>query len=241
MNKINRVLCLFLIVALLSILQIGHVFANAAEPPSLVIMVNEPVDVMTITMVSNDQLPEARYSTLAWEHYFVFRSSDMQDNDIYEFQVTTADDTFRCSYDKPLKRYNEVLTLDMATQTLTYGTYPLRTALLVSLRVSLTLAIEGIIFFIFGFRDKRSWLGFLYMNLVTQTALNFWLSSGDSLFESYIIISLIFGELFVFLTEIIGLPMLIDEKSKGVVRLYAFLANAASLILGGYLIAWLPV
>jgi hypothetical protein len=105
----------------------------------------------------------------------------------------------------------------------------------------LTLLIEGIVFWLFRFKQKRSWIMFFAINLITQGALNTWLNSGGSPMPSYLIFSLIVGEFFVFITEMIALPILIKEHKKSYILAYAFLANLISLIVGGYIITVLPV
>jgi len=97
------------------------------------------------------------------------------------------------------------------------------------------------IFWLFGFRQRRSWLIFLAINLVTQGALNLWLNNGGSLIPSYLIISLIIGEFFVFLAELIGFSYFIKEHKKGRILIYVIVANLLSLIAGGYIISVLPV
>jgi len=134
-----------------------------------------------------------------------------------------------------------VVTLDVSNRELTPGKYPFRSVLLVSIRLLLTLLLEGIIFWLFRFRQKRSWLIFLMINLVTQGALNIWLNSGGSLMPSYLIFSLIIGEFFVFTTEMIAFPIFIKEHKKSRILIYAFIANLISLIGGGYIISVLPV
>jgi hypothetical protein len=105
----------------------------------------------------------------------------------------------------------------------------------------LTLLLEGIIFYIFGYRQKRSWFVFLAVNLVTKGVLNIWLNSEGSLMSSYLILSLIIGEFFVFTAEITAFPVFIKEHKTSRILIYVFVANIISLITGGYIISVLPV
>lgn len=215
--------------------------ANSAEPPSLVILVNNPPDDLSIIMISNKNQPEAVVRRAAWEGYYVFYSLDIQTNDEYKFKVTTNGESFECTINEPLQHYNNVFTLSLSNHELTSGKYPFRSVLLVSIRLLLTLFLEGIIFWLFGFRRKKSWLIFLAVNLITQGALNIWLNSGGSLMPSYLIFSLITGEFFVFVAEMIAFPILVDEHKKNRTLIYVFAANLISLIAGGYIISVLPV
>lgn len=238
MNKDYKLL--ILVVILFTLIPITT-FANSAEPPSLVILINNPPDDLSIVMISNEDKPKAIVRRIAWEGYYVFYSSDMQVNDKYTFKVTSNGESFECTLSEPLRKYNNVFTLDISTQQLTAGKYPFRSVLIVSIRLLLTFLFEGIIFWLFGFRRKRSWLVFLVINLITQGALNIWLNSGGTVMPSYLILSLLFGEFFVFLTEMISFPILIKENKKRVILIYTFVANLISLVAGCYIISVLPV
>jgi len=242
MNKTKKRLRLTMILcALIISLMPATAIANSAEPPSLVILINNPPDDLSIVLVSNENQPEAIIRRVAWEGYYVFYSRDMQDRDKYTFKVTTEGKSFECTLNEPLQHYNNVATLDLTDQTLTPGKYALRSVLLVSIRLLLTLLLEGIVFWFFQFRQKRSWLPFLIINLVTQGALNIWLNSGDSLMPSYIMIGLIIGEMFIFLAEMIAFPVFVKEHKTSRVLIYVVIANLISLIAGGYIITNLPV
>ena len=237
----KRLLLVMVLGMLMILILPANALANSAEPPSLVILINNPPDDLSIVLVSNEKQPEAIVRRVAWEGYYVFYSRDMQVGGKYTFKVTTNGESFECTLGSPLQRYNNVVTLDVSNRELTPGKYPFRSVLLVSIRLLLTLILEGIIFWLFRFRQKRSWLIFLAINLVTQGILNILLNSGGSLMPSYLIFSLILGEVFVFAAEMIAFPILIKEHKKSRILIYAFIANLISLIAGGYIISVLPV
>lgn len=242
MNKTgNRLLLVMVLCMLMISIMPTTASANSAEPPSLVILINNPPDDLSIVLVSNENQPEAIVRRVAWEGYYVFYSRDMKASDNYTFKVTTNGESFECTLGEPLQSYNNVVTLDVSNRELTPGKYQFRSVLLVSIRLLLTLLLEGIIFCLFRFRQKRSWLIFFAINLVTQGALNIWLNSGGSLMPSYLIFSLIIGEIFVFAAEIMTFPIFIKEHKKSRIFIYAFISNLISLIAGGYIISILPV
>jgi hypothetical protein len=212
--------------------------ANSAEPPSLIILVNNPPKDLTIECISNDDKKRSSSARVAWEgqYKFYFKKS------YYKFKVTTGGESFECNLDVPLKEYNNVVTLDLKSQKFTLGKYPFRLVILVSLRVLLTLLIEGIIFWLFKYRQKRSWLVFFAMNLVTQGLLNIALNNANALTARYsFIFTLIIGEIFVFSAEFIGFSIFIKEHKKSYTLNYVSTANFISLFLGGYIISVLPV
>lgn len=242
MHKTKKFLILVLLLCsiLISIFP-TDVRANSAEPPSLVILVKNPAKDFSITLLSGQNEIEAKVKRVAWEGTYVFYSRDMRNGDRYTFKVTTGGESFEVTLDKPIEGYNNIYTFDVLNKTLTPGKYPFRSVLLVGIRLILTLLIEGLIFWLFRYRQKRSWLIFLAINLVTQGLLNIWLNNEATTSSGYLIIVLIIGEFFVFIAEMIAFPALITEHRKSRSLLYAFIANLVSLIAGGYLITLLPV
>jgi len=242
MNKIGKRLLLVVALCTLMILILpAAAWANSAEPPSLVILINNPPDDLSIVLLSPERQQEAVVRRAAWEGYYVFYSRDMQADGECKFEITTNGESFECTIEEPLQHYNNVFTLDLSDQELTPGKYPYRTVLLVSMRLLLTLLIEGIIFWLFWFRQKRSWLAFFAINLVTQGGLYLWLNSGGSLMPSYLILSLIIGEFFVFAAEMVAFPIFIKEHKKDRILIYVFIANMISFFAGSYIISVLPV
>ena len=108
------------------------------------------------------------------------------------------------------------------------------------MRIIMTLAIEAIIFWLFGFRNKKSWIAFLIINIITQGALNIWLN-GSAPLASYLIFSLIFMEFVVIIAEVIAFLAILKERGRGRTLLYVIAANFLSLLAGGYIITVLPV
>lgn len=217
------------------------IWANAAEPPSLVILVNDPPEDLSIVLLSGEETPEASVRKVAWEGYYAFYSRDLIAEGPFVFQVSVGQEQFTWSPEDRLQGYNNVYTLDLETRSFIPGTYPFRSAILVSMRVLLTLLIEGAVLFLFRFRRKQSWVAFLVVNLLTQGALNVWLGQGGSLMPSYLLIGLVIGEIVVFAAEMIALPLLIIEHTKRRTLLFAVAANLASLLAGGYILSVLPV
>ena len=135
--------------------------------------------------------------------------------------------------------YRNVYTLDLDNGTLIEGKDPVRSAIYTAMRIILTLLIEGLVFLIFGFREKRSWIIFLVINLITQGGLNLWINTVA--FNDYsLLLGLVFFEIIILILELIGFLALLREHTKWRVVLYVILANILSLIAGGYIISILP-
>lgn len=240
-NRWSKWIIAFILCTLLVVPYV--VLANSAEPPSVIILVNNPPRDLSIELITKTKTIKPKVNRVAWEGQYTFYKLHNERTKEYRFLITTKDKTFECTYGdgRNLERYSETFVLDIKEQKLIRGVYPLRSAILISIRILLTLLIEGAIFWGFGFRLRKSWMVFLVVNLVTQGILNTLLFAQPIIIPGYLIIGLVFGEIFVFITEMISMPLLIKEKKGITIVGYAFIANMISLFLGGYLITRLPV
>lgn len=98
-----------------------------------------------------------------------------------------------------------------------------------------TLAVEGLIFWLFGFRGRRSWLVFLAANLATQTGLH--LAVGSMLAEAgwhflNYFLTILIPELAVWVLEAAAYALLLKEHDRYQRIGYALVANLASFVLG---------
>ena len=239
----KRKISIFTIVLCLSLVFMFPVLvsANSARPPSLIILINNPPKDLSIVLLTDEYEEQGVFRRSAWEGYYLFNSFDMQNYGDYKFEVTTKGDSFVCSIGAYSHSYNDVITLDLLSQKLSMGYYPFRTVLVVSIQLLITLLLEGIIFWLFGYRKARSYLLFLVINILTQGTLNIWLNSLNSLMHSYFIFYLFFGEIFVFAIEMIAFPVLVKEYNGIRNLIYAFIANAVSFIAGSFMISLLPI
>ena len=215
-------------------------YGNSAEPPSILIIVpNAPRD-LEIGIGTGDTYTLAKRIDKPMESYFTFYLSELRSINDYVLKINTGESTFEIELDQPVKSYNNIYTLNIKRQTLTLGKSISRSILLVSLRVALTLIIEGIIFWLFGYRQKTSWLAFLIINLLSQGTLNIMLN-GESPIASYVILGLIFGEIFVLIFESIAFLRFVKEHGRWRTFFYVLISNILSLVAGGYAITTLPI
>lgn len=222
---------------LISVFVIGA-SANSAEPPSVTIVVqNPPEDFSCMLIAGENKLPPS-VKKVAWESQYLFHYGALSSEVDYRLEVTADGETYICEFPSRLSQYSGIFTLDLGSRKLSTGHHPMRSIMLVAIRLISTLAIEGVVFFLFGYRQKSSWKIFLIVNIITQGLLNIFL---NGLVSGYIILALIFGEFFVFLGEMIAFPIALKEKSKLRAVLYALAANSASLWLGWELLSHLPV
>jgi len=236
-KKIPLVVVLLIVISIILPLI---AFANSAEPPSILIIAPNTPEDLEISIRVGEEDRRANVREKLFERYFVFYSHDLEKAQSYELKIVQGEEIFLITLEAPLKQYNNIFTLDLMNKTLLPGKALGRTVQLVSLRIILTLMLEALVFFFFGFRRKRSWLVFLIVNLLTQGALNIWLNELSPI-AGYLIFSLIFAELLIFSFEIIVFLLLVKEHKALRRILYVLGANLLSLIVGGYIITTLPL
>ena len=242
----HRLLRKFVLVCCLMVLLALPVFANSAEPPCLtIVVVNAPDD---LELALEDANYEEAYqlskqkSVRGWETYFRFRyshvtfpgkeSSDDVDLNQLHLAVTTGGNT--TLLDLPEQFPDAFPSQYMLRSELYAG----RMVLIIGMRVILTLLIEGILFWAFGYREKHSWCVFLCFNAMTQLALN--LILGGATMDSYILFGYYLLEAAIVVFEALAYWNTLKEK-RGRSIPYAMCANAASLVIGALMIENLPL
>lgn len=232
--------------------------ANSAEPPGLTVLVLDPPEELRLTLTLTEEGADPmtwslRESSVLWEKYYRFFGSYQAawgtENALpATLLVEMEEESFSLPIDpEGFSRYNNLVTLDVAGKRLLYGQPRWRQPLLVFLRVFLTLLLEGLLFYRFGYRRKSSWAVFLVTNLLTQLGVNV---AVQALFPVAIdfynlLVSGIFFytplEIAVLLVEMAAFALLLREHRRRRAVGYAAAANLCSWFLGGALLAVLPL
>ena len=250
----HRLLWSFVLVCCLTVLFAIPVLANSAEPPCLTIVVVSAPDDLELSLVDESgaeayQLRK-RQSVRGWETYFRFtyshvtipgEESGADDVDLSKLRlaVTTGGNTTYLDLpDQTFDHYNNVLQFDCSDMTLQTDLYAGRMVMIIGMRVILTLLIEGILFWAFGYKEKHSWGVFLCFNAMTQLVLN--LILGGATMDSYILFGYYLLEAAIVVFEALAYWNTLKEK-RGRSIPYALCANAASLVIGALMIENLPL
>jgi len=236
----KRLFALCIMLLMLSVY--GFALANAAEPPGLTVIVNNPPQGLKLTLqLDNEDTASLVAEHRFWEGQYKFYYHDIPGSRDYiknaVLIVSHNGEDIQLSIPKEYFGYNNQVTLDLKTNELIQGQKPLRAPLLAAMRVILTLIIEGAIFFAFGYRTKQSIKLVLITNLISQTTLNIIFIGA----EGYWFLMYILVEIVVFTLESLIYKDWLAEHGQKRAVLYALTANAASLILGGWMISSLPV
>ncbi len=244
MKSLKRTALMSALIILIAVIFPCPVYANGAAPPSLTLIVyNAPNDLVISTtddvygLIFNDgkiggsiyRFPYDAYYTGMWDGEIILKSSGESKNMILPPEA--------------FESYDNYATLDYKTLELTIGQPAWRVPLIIALRVSFTLIIEGILLFVFGFRKKADIIAFLIINIVTQSFLNICIITDN--FGSYEMFLLMIIEPLIFIVESIAYciflkcPPNINYKKLYMVG-YAAAANFASLFVGGFAIYMMP-
>ena len=250
--KNQKYLLLFILTALLICAFPLTVSANSAEPPGIIILTTNAPDDLSVTLEipGVDGEVRVRDTSRMWENYFrIYYHSLFHENKAEmanaRIRVVSGEKTFTCPLPEELHDgygFNTLLYLDCESETLTLGEPAYRAPLLISLRLILTFIFEGAVFFLLGFRNKRSWITFALVNLITQGVLN-GIIAENGLYGSvgYFVILFIAMEALIFIAEAIAFSLFVRE-GKWYRRLAAaLLANAVSLALGIFILNYLPI
>ncbi len=127
------------------------------------------------------------------------------------------------------------VTVDYAAKTVTVPQVWKAYAVQLLATLTTTLVMEGLLLVLFDFwKQKRNWLVFLLVNLVTQGGLALWTARTCLLhgLTGWSALSLIPAELVIFPAEMIAYALLLRGQSRSRSAAYGFVANLFSAALG---------
>lgn len=219
-----------------------RVYANGAEPPSFVIYsVNAPSDTEIVYTYGGEDGKTVKKSLRLWEKvWFLYDRAFFEEMTL---TVRSSEKSFELALpeDPVGGSFKDVYTLDFAAETLTENVSPLRAPVYMLLRVIFTLVIECGFYLLVGYRQKRSFIAFAAVNLVTQMFVNFVINGGSlEIFTSYKTLVYFGMELAVFIFEMIVLTCAVKEKKKWQTCLLTAAANYTSMIIGGIALLFVP-
>ena len=253
----KRICSLLLALLLVAAIPVGVWAVGPYQPPTLtVILLGAPggTEMRVILQHEGEEVNvPLEKETRAWENtYRLYRAAVWQFNNWYgnahdfqgaELLLISPTGEKRVPIPDGLlheRGFNEVLTLRYGSGRLSYDVPFWRAPLLVSLRVLAALLIEGFIFHLSGYTDKKSWLLFLAINVVVHGALSVfcsgWINVNPSIYAMYYIATFV-----AFLVEVAAFLVLVDEQSSDRAIGYLVKANLASLAANLLMISFLPL
>ncbi len=250
MKPHSKVCFLFLCVCALLAVLTPAARAFQSPAPGLTVIVGFPADDLELSLRFQDGdafiTVQMYKEQIAWEaQYRWFYTAMAPEERPPLTNVTLIANTNGKTFECPLPASvlssddNILLSLDVSRRAVTPGKSVGRGVSLVSIRVLLTLLLEGALFFLLGYRSKRSWIAFLIINLITQGALNVVLNlSFADAYRMFILIPL---EILILIIELIAFAAIVKEHRRLKTIAYVVAANLLSLGLGGPLISYLPV
>ena len=157
--------------------------------------------------------------------------------DTFRLAVATSEGAQAVEQPYTRQLFHTVLVYDWATNTVEAVT-PSPLFYLAQLCSTLvpTLVIEGLILLAFGFRERRTWLVFLLVNLITQVGLHLFcngqvLAAAQGNFSYYLLLMAV-PELVIFAVEAVAYQALLQEHTHRRRVGYTLCANLASFLIG---------
>lgn len=245
MKKERQIWMLLAVFLLLTVILPQPASANSGPPPNLTVIVTGAPEDLVLTLETGREAEETPYvkeSVRLWERcYRIYMTEWDYDPAGSTLVVKTGDAEYRYTVPKGAgDGYEDLLMLDFAAGTLTLGQPAWRKPLLVTMRVALTLLLEGLVFFLIGYRKPVSWVLFVVINLLTQAWLN--VSIARAAFSGgYWFLLFLLMEAGILIVESIAFPLAVKEKGKGMAVFHAIAANLLSLAMGGWMLGSLPV
>lgn len=246
----SHLLIAVLVLAIAAFLPIGVTSANQLRTPGLsIFVINAPKDLRLFIQYRNSALPdplEMQRTSRYWETYYNYYYQHLPgrfDEDFIGAKLIVLSSQY--SYELPISRDPEMrvdkrqMTLDLKQGTLVYGEPVWRAPLSVAGRVMLTLLLEGAVFFLFGMRDKLSWIGFFIVNLIIHSYLSSFLAHPIE----------VKGDFFMFVFYIVGVILVEagiyyftfkEVELSGKALLLALIANLVGFVLGGWIMPIFP-
>lgn len=239
-----RFLPLLLSLLLTAALCAVPVSANSAEPPGLTVLVLSPPEELELFLrVSEQERVKLEKKSKLWEDYYqLYHSMSPGDMTLGGLSLMGRGSGTEKSFALPrglFSKYNNLVTLDWKSGSVSLGQPAWRTPLLVALRVGLTLLIEGAVFWLMGYRKKGSLMLFLLVNLVTQTGLNLMINGPD--LRGYWFLGFLLAEIVIIALETAVYLGWLKEREKARAAIFGLSANVLSAWIGGWLIQILPV
>lgn len=236
MNKKYRIL-LFLIIFLIP----NFVFSNSAEPPYIAIITENKDKIENISLEKKNSYIDLKKEKNIMETNFTLYTREAEGLDNLRFKIKGEDESFFIELKEDSYSYNNIYTLNMKDRTFEDGKSLGRSVKLVLFRLTLTLFIEGFLLFLFGFEEKRTFIVFLLVNLISQGGLNLFINSFRSLDSYRAYIAFIFMEVLILFVEPLIYMFAIDEHSKSRRVAYGVVANLLSLFIGAFVLKLLPI
>jgi len=215
------------------------VLSSCTPPlPSITVITSMPPKDFDVVLIVNGETEfKVSESRVAWEvqfcfEYYGWKMEDYAKNGIEYavLRITAHNETFEVDIDAAcFDDYHSVVTLNVKNKNITYGKPLGRSIFLVSLRSVLGLAAMGSLFYLFGYRKKRSWVSFAIINLPGEVFINI-LIDGTSIYREaqlWILGCALFYGIFVFAIKSIAMCIAVNEHKKLKTFLYVYIASNA--------------
>jgi len=257
MKRIKRLAAILLLVLIvLATPDTAHALRDTIQPPVITVLVNgAPRDLELTVLIKNEgRIVPARMEKerRGWEScYRIYRENvfDVKAwygnaHDLEDAVIVAASGGVKKEI--PLLREglskgrDDYFTLNWKTGALSVGIPSWRAPVLAVMRILGGILIEAVVFYLYGFREKKTWLLLIAVNIVTLGIWS-WIVSGwlNALRQN--LVWLILAEVLMFLAELFVVLTFVDEKDRNHTVSCFTVANGASLVAEILAISYLPL
>ncbi len=230
--------------------------AGPGEDTFVTIMVNGAPREMTVTLEFPEDAEQEpivmEREDRVWETYFrvYFRGHLIKWRwglpDSTQVAVKNGPESFVTSFPEGSRTgENAIFLLDVGSRSMEEGDPPFRTVFLIAMRIGITLLLQVLIFYLLGYRDRRSWLIFLLTVSVTQAVLQaFVLRGASTLSSDYVLWALVvlcLSEGFVTVVHTVLFSLLFWNHRERRAVWCAALCNVVTLAVGAVNVVFLPM
>ena len=255
MNKTARFLILLPAVLLTLAVSVFAAMPRYFAPILTVLTYHAPSDLTVTIRIQSDEGPipirlNAERRAWEWQHRlyradagqiksWFGNSKDLKDAELV-FEGRGETKTIVIPDEMLTVRGTEdYVTMDWRTGRLTSGIPRSRAPLIYCLWVGAALLIEGVVFWLYGYRYRKSWIAFLLINLVTQGAQHA-LTAGLNL-TPYLRMLYICSIPVLVVVEMVAFVLIVDELSRDKAISFAVVSNLACQAVLAVLAYVLPV
>lgn len=167
--RIAAAICLFVVICG----TVAPARADSLPIPTITIAIRHPPkDLKVEFLLANGEWHLGSKRIDPWDTYFVYSDWELDKNMPTAIRASDAGQSIQLTLPQREGKYSSLYALNLEARTLTPDTLPPIAFTLALPRLAVTIVCEGIVFFLFGFRQKRSWFLYLGINVLTQGILN---------------------------------------------------------------------
>ncbi len=243
-----------LLALLLAVPETAFAIRTEIQPPAITVLVNGAPRDLTLTlhiMKNGADIPVPLfYQRVCWETCYRFYRDEVWEirawfgnlSDLKDAVITASSGGVDKTIPLPeegLSSIDDRFTLNWGKGTITAGLPVWRAPLLAAMRIAAGLAIEGLFFWFYGYRNRRTWLVLCAVNLVSLGFWSWFVRDWINARDLTLILLIVLGMVF-YVAELIAFILLVNEYDRNRTVTCAARANLVSFLAEIAMLLFLP-